>query len=122
MTLMQETFNAYNSFILLAVPFFLLTANLMNIGGTTERLMRLSRWQRFWRVDIPSGMIPLVWNGMMSFGGGWFFLVASEMATDCNICVRCCRAMRGSPVRRIRCSGGWCTPVRSSGGTACCCW
>ena len=43
MTLMQETFNAYNSFILLAVPFFLLTANLMNVGGTTDRLMKLSR-------------------------------------------------------------------------------
>jgi len=43
MSLMQETFNAYNSFILLAVPFFLLTANLMNIGGTTDRLLKLSR-------------------------------------------------------------------------------
>jgi tripartite ATP-independent transporter DctM subunit len=43
MVLMQETFNAYNSFILLAVPFFLLTANLMNVGGITDRLMRLSR-------------------------------------------------------------------------------
>ena len=43
MTLMQETFNAYNSFILLAVPFFLLTANLMNVGGTTDRLLKLSR-------------------------------------------------------------------------------
>jgi tripartite ATP-independent transporter DctM subunit len=43
MTLMQETFNAYNSFILLAVPFFLLTANLMNVGGITDRLVRLSR-------------------------------------------------------------------------------
>lgn len=42
------------------------------------RLLRLSRWQRFWRVDLPGGMIPLVWNGMMSFGGGWFFLTASE--------------------------------------------
>lgn len=42
------------------------------------RLLRLSRWQRFWRVDVPGGMIPLVWNGMMSFGGGWFFLLASE--------------------------------------------
>ncbi|MBW8270142.1 TRAP transporter large permease [Caldovatus aquaticus] len=41
--IVQETFNAYNSFILLAVPFFLLTANLMNIGGITERLVRLSR-------------------------------------------------------------------------------
>src|SRR4026209_642316 len=43
MNLMQETFNAYNSFILLALPFFLLTANLMNVGGTTDRLMKLSR-------------------------------------------------------------------------------
>jgi tripartite ATP-independent transporter DctM subunit len=43
MTLAQETFNAYNSFILLAVPFFLLTANLMNVGGITTRLMNLSR-------------------------------------------------------------------------------
>jgi NitT/TauT family transport system permease protein len=43
-----------------------------------SRLLRLSRWQRFWRVDLPSGVIPLVWNGMMSFGGGWFFLTASE--------------------------------------------
>jgi tripartite ATP-independent transporter DctM subunit len=43
MTLAQETFNAYNSFILLAVPFFLLTANLMGIGGITDRLVKLSR-------------------------------------------------------------------------------
>jgi tripartite ATP-independent transporter DctM subunit len=43
MTLAQETFNAYNSFILLAVPFFLLTANLMGIGGITGRLVALSR-------------------------------------------------------------------------------
>ena len=43
MILVQETFNAYNSFILLAVPFFLLTANLMNVGGITDRLVRLSR-------------------------------------------------------------------------------
>jgi len=43
MNLMSETFNSYNSFILLAVPFFLLTANLMNVGGTTDRLLKLSR-------------------------------------------------------------------------------
>jgi tripartite ATP-independent transporter DctM subunit len=43
MMLAQETFNAYNSFILLAVPFFLLTANLMSIGGITDRLVELSR-------------------------------------------------------------------------------
>ena len=43
MVLFNETFKAYNSFILLAVPFFLLTANLMNVGGITDRLVRLSR-------------------------------------------------------------------------------
>jgi len=43
MVLFNEMFKSYNSFILLAVPFFLLTANLMNSGGITERLMRLSR-------------------------------------------------------------------------------
>ncbi len=42
------------------------------------RLMRLTKWQRFFKLDVPAGMIPLVWNGMMSFGGGWFFLAASE--------------------------------------------
>lgn len=48
------------------------------------RLMRLTKWQRFWRLDVPSGMIPLVWNGMMSFGGAWFFLVASESISVLN--------------------------------------
>jgi tripartite ATP-independent transporter DctM subunit len=43
MMLLGETFNAFNSFILLAVPLFLLTANLMNIGGVTDRLMTFSR-------------------------------------------------------------------------------
>lgn len=48
------------------------------------RSLRLTRWQRFWKLDVPGGMIPLVWNGMMSFGGGWFFLVASEMISVNN--------------------------------------
>ena len=43
MVLFNETYTAYNSFILLAVPFFLLTANLMNAGGITDRMLRLSR-------------------------------------------------------------------------------
>jgi hypothetical protein len=34
-----------------------------------SKLMGLSRWKRFWAVDVPSGAIGLVWNGMMSFGG-----------------------------------------------------
>ncbi|GAA1923408.1 ABC transporter permease [Streptantibioticus ferralitis] len=43
-----------------------------------SRSLRCTRWMRFWRIELPSGAIGLVWNGMMSFGGGWFFLVASE--------------------------------------------
>jgi len=46
-----------------------------------SRSLRLTRWQRFWRIEVPSGTIGLVWNGMLSFGGSWFFLVASEAIT-----------------------------------------
>jgi len=46
-----------------------------------SKLMGLSRWKRFWTVDVPGGAIGLVWNGMMSFGGSWFFLTASELIT-----------------------------------------
>jgi NitT/TauT family transport system permease protein len=42
------------------------------------RLYQLSFWERFTRLEVPSALIGLVWNGMMSFGGGWFFLAASE--------------------------------------------
>ena len=48
------------------------------------RLMRLTRWQRFWKLDVPDSMIPLLWNCMMSMGGGWFFLTASEMISVNN--------------------------------------
>jgi NitT/TauT family transport system permease protein len=45
---------------------------------------RLSSWQRFVQLEVPSGMIGLVWNAMMSFGGGWFFLAASEAISVLN--------------------------------------
>ena len=41
--LMNEMFKSYNAFVLLAVPFFLLAANIMNQAGITDRLIRLSR-------------------------------------------------------------------------------
>ncbi len=41
--LLQEMFKSYNAFVLLAVPFFLLAANLMNAAGITDRLIRLSQ-------------------------------------------------------------------------------
>ena len=45
------------------------------------RMYRLTKWQRFWKLDVPSSMIGLVWNMMMSMGGGWFFLTAAEAVT-----------------------------------------
>jgi len=41
--LLGEMTKAYNSFLLLAVPFFVLAANLMNSAGITERLVDLTR-------------------------------------------------------------------------------
>ncbi|MDG2360617.1 MAG: TRAP transporter large permease [Planctomycetaceae bacterium] len=41
--LIGEMWKSYNSFILLAVPFFLLAANLMNVAGITERLVKLAQ-------------------------------------------------------------------------------
>jgi NitT/TauT family transport system permease protein len=41
-------------------------------------MARLRPWQRFFTLELPSSMIGLIWNSMMSWAGGWFFLMASE--------------------------------------------
>ncbi len=41
--LVNEMWKSYNSFVLLAVPFFLLAANLMNSAGITQRLVNLAQ-------------------------------------------------------------------------------
>src|SRR6202030_2542873 len=45
---------------------------------------RLSRWQRFGTLEVPSSMHSLIWNSMMSFGGGWFFVAQSEAISVLN--------------------------------------
>src|SRR5579872_2060079 len=47
-------------------------------------LYRMPAWQRFTKLEVPAAIIPLVWNAMMSFGGGWFFLAASEAISVLN--------------------------------------
>jgi NitT/TauT family transport system permease protein len=47
-------------------------------------VFRFSKWRRFIAVEVPAAMIGLVWNGMMSFGGGWFFVAASEAISVLN--------------------------------------
>jgi NitT/TauT family transport system permease protein len=61
------TFSFYNS--LKTIPKDLQEAS---------EVLRMNWWQRFLKLEVPYSMIGLVWNSMMSFGGGWFFLAASE--------------------------------------------
>lgn len=44
-------------------------------------IYRLSGWQTFRSLEVPSAMIGLVWNSMMSMAGGWFFLTVTEAFT-----------------------------------------
>ncbi len=44
-------------------------------------IYQLNSWRRFTRLELPFGMIPLIWNSMMSWAGGWFFLMAAEQFT-----------------------------------------
>ena len=42
------------------------------------RLAGWRRWQVFGRLEVPAAMQGLVWNGMLSMAGGWFFLMVNE--------------------------------------------
>jgi NitT/TauT family transport system permease protein len=44
-------------------------------------IFRLNTWMQFKKLELPFGMISLVWNSMMSWAGGWFFLMAAEIFT-----------------------------------------
>lgn len=41
-------------------------------------IFRLSKWQKFWRIEVPHAMPGLLWNMMMSMSGSWFFVTAAE--------------------------------------------
>ncbi len=61
------TFSFYHS--LRAIPTDLLEAS---------SVYRFGWWRRFTRVELPYSTVGLVWNGMMSMAGGWFFLTINE--------------------------------------------
>ena len=44
----------------------------------------LTPWQRFRTVELPASAHSLIWNSMMSFGGGWFFVAQSEAISVMN--------------------------------------
>jgi len=52
-----------------------------------SRSFHLTPWMKFWRLEVPFAMPPLIWNMMMSMSGGWFFVVVSEAITVGNTTV-----------------------------------
>lgn len=43
-----------------------------------SRVFHLSKWQHFWRIEVPFAIPSLVWNMMLSMSASWFFVVQSE--------------------------------------------
>ena len=64
------TYSWYQS--LTTLPVDLLEAN---------AIFRLNVWFRFKLLELPFAAIGLIWNSMMSWAGGWFFLMAAEIFT-----------------------------------------
>jgi NitT/TauT family transport system permease protein len=67
------TFGFYDA--LISIP-----ADMQEAASTYE----LNRCQRFTTVEVPASMHSLIWNSMMSFGGGWFFVAQSEAISVMN--------------------------------------
>jgi ABC-type nitrate/sulfonate/bicarbonate transport system permease component len=64
------TFNWYQS--LTTIP---------NELREASAIFRFNGWVRLKTLEFPFGAIGLIWNSMMSWAGGWFFLMAAEIFT-----------------------------------------
>lgn len=76
----------------LSIVFALFTAQAWNITLSLYQSIRtvpkelremthiyqLSKWQLFWKLEIPFAIPGLIWNAMMSMSASWFMIVASE--------------------------------------------
>ncbi len=47
--------------------------------GEAATAYRFGPLQKFFELELPFGIIGLIWNSMVSLAGGWFFLMACEM-------------------------------------------
>jgi NitT/TauT family transport system permease protein len=47
-------------------------------------MYHLSKWQKFWKIEVPFGTPALLWNTMVSMSAGWFFVVISETIQFAN--------------------------------------
>jgi NitT/TauT family transport system permease protein len=44
-------------------------------------IYRFNPWMRFKTLELPFAAIALIWNSVMSWAGGWFYLMAAEIFT-----------------------------------------
>ncbi|MGL5822329.1 MAG: ABC transporter permease [Sarcina sp.] len=61
--------------------FYDTTKRMPNDLKEASEVFKLNKWQKFRTLELPFGVIGLVWNSMMSWAGGWFFLMTCEMFT-----------------------------------------
>jgi NitT/TauT family transport system permease protein len=72
--LMIFTAQAWN----LALSFY---QSLKGLPTPLREACQLAGWRgsrMFWRLEVPAAAQGLVWNGMLSMAGGWFFLMVNE--------------------------------------------
>lgn len=72
--LMIFTAQAWN----LALSFY---SSLKGLPAPLREASQMSGWgssRTFWRLEVPAAAQGLVWNGMLSMAGGWFFLMVNE--------------------------------------------
>jgi NitT/TauT family transport system permease protein len=72
--LMIFTAQAWN----LALSFY---GSLKGLPAPLREASQMSGWgssRTFWRLEVPAAAQGLVWNGMLSMAGGWFFLMVNE--------------------------------------------
>jgi len=72
--LMIFTAQAWN----LALAFYYALTNVPAPLREACRVAGWSRWRTFRQLELPASATGLVWNGMLSMAGGWFFLMINE--------------------------------------------
>jgi len=49
-----------------------------------SNIFLLNPWMRFKKLELPFGFVSLIWNSIMSWSAGWFYLIAAEILTVGN--------------------------------------
>src|SRR5207249_11896640 len=55
--------------------------SLKGLPAPLREACKIAGWKAsrtFWQLEVPAGAQGLVWNGMLSMAGGWFFLMVNE--------------------------------------------